>query len=159
MRQNSLNVTASIDAKSWSPSAPRAAWARHHDYAVNTSKVNAGMKINVIWENIKAACAKRGYLRLFTLDDGMFQGWTGTCDSILNYHLCLYAIRRSKRKGLLVREEGAVVASLIDDGLVSVELSKDMPLDRQQKVADELYDEITESWKIMGAIVEVVKTI
>lgn len=52
-----------------------------------------------------------------------------------------------------------MVASLIDDELVNVELNPDMPLERQQKVADKLYDVITESWRIMGASIEVVKTI
>lgn len=118
-----LNVTASIDAKVWLSSVPRGLWQCYHDYVVGTTKASSR-------------------LRLPNLVIRGFTPWRKACFSSGHGHItaslttiCVDILCQAKRDGLLVGE-GAVIASLIDDGVISVEIDHTLTKEQQEEVAD-----------------------
>jgi hypothetical protein len=150
-------ICISNDVSGWSPQADREKWCEHHDYLIGMTKAPRKFKLQKIWRGIHAVLSKRGYLNTIKLERGLFQGWTGCADSILNVHLSLFSTNESKRKGALLSSEAANTAGLIDDAVQAVELQGD--LDHMQAAADTHFLTTTETWNAAGAKIDTVKTI
>lgn len=152
-------IIMSNDVSGWSPLGDREAWSRHHDYLIGMTKAPQNLKLQDIWRNIEAYLAKRGFLASVALKKRLFQGWTGTCDSIFNVHISLYCVRKAKRAGLLLKSEGASTAGLIDDAVQAVELDPESSAEHQQAAADSHFATTAKTWSALGAELDVVKTL
>lgn len=73
--------------------------------------------------------------------------------------LQLYCVRKAKRAGLLLKTKAASTAGLIDDAVQAVELDPDATVEHQQRAADHHFATTAETWKSLGAELNVVKTI
>lgn len=93
------------------------------------------------------------------LPKALFQGWTGTMDSILNVHLSLYCVRVAKREGYLRDDEGAITAGLIDDAVQSIELSSKKSLEEQQISAQKHFQTTCKIWGTCAAKIDSIKTL
>lgn len=149
----------SNDVSGWSPLADRTAWAIHHDYVVETTKAPESFKLRHIWKSIHAVLAKRGFLATHKMDKGLFQGWTGCIDTLLNVRLSLFCVRRARRLGLLLRSEGANTAGLIDDAVQAVEFDKNAGVEHAQHAADSHFRITAETWVGVAAELDEVKTL
>lgn len=150
-------IIISNDVSGWSPSGDREAWGRHHDYVASIASKPEGLCMSNIWKGIRASLNKRGFINEVELRGGLFQGWTGTIDTMLNLHLSLYSVRVAKRRGILKGEEGAITASLIDDAVQAIELVGDLP--EQQAAASGHFATTLEVWKKCAAVIDSVKTL
>lgn len=99
-------MVISNDTSGWSDVGDREAWAMHHDYVYRTTTARGDISLEKIWGGIKAVLAKRGAYIHCDLPTGLFQGWTGTMDWLMNVRLSLYCVRLEKRAGRLRAEEG-----------------------------------------------------
>jgi len=149
----------SNDVSGWSPLGDRDAWSMYHDYLIRMTKAPGNLRLKSIWKGIGAYIAKRGFIAHSNLPKGLFQGWTGTCNSIFNVHISLYCVRKAKRAGLLLSSEAASTAGLTDDAVQAVELDPESTLEHQQRTADSHFRITAETWKSLGAELDTVKTI
>lgn len=154
-----LAVIVSTDISGWSPSASRKAWLEHHQYRINMTNIGQILDINKIIDGIDAGLHKRGFLRLKPLTDGLFQGWTGTLDTLLNILTCLYAVRVGKNRGYLPPEAKADTAGLIDDAVQGVEFPSWMTHEQAQLAANQHLNTTQTVWSWISAEVSMVKTI
>ncbi|APG78075.1 RNA-dependent RNA polymerase [Wuhan insect virus 15] len=147
----------SLDVSGWSPSGDREAWGEHHDYVARITSIPRGLCLKNIWHDVLAVLNKRGYVNAIPVEKGLFQGWTGTLDTLLNVRLSLYCVREAKRMGYLKGEEGAITAGLIDDAVQAVELVGTP--EEQQRAADEHFKTTERVWSQMAAKIDTVKTL
>lgn len=153
------SIIVSTDISGWSPSANRDAWVRHHQYVIDMTSTGKHISINTVLSGIHAVVAKRGYLAKRALHDGLFQGWTGTCDTLLNNKVCLYAVRIGKDKGYLSEKCTADTASLIDDAVQGIQFPS-FYSEREAQIAADMHLETTQLvWKWISAEVSMVKTL
>lgn len=150
-------IIVSNDVSGWSPQGDREAWALHHDYIARMSKIPRGLCMRNIWRTPIAVLNKRGYINSVSLPSGLFQGWTGTMDTLLNVHLSLYSVRESKRNKILSDREGAITAGLIDDAVQAIELCGN--LEERQNAADGHFATTVAVWAGAGAEIDAVKTL
>ncbi|CAH0392074.1 unnamed protein product [Bemisia tabaci] len=129
------SLIVSMDIKGWSPEADREAWARHHDYVVHTCKAPDFLKMRRVWKGICAVVCKRGFIAIHPLLKGLFQGWTGLLDTLLNVRAVLYSIRIAREKENLANNEAAYVASLIDDTVLATQYDSSLGIDHAQDAA------------------------
>ena len=154
---NKRVIIISNDVSGWSPSGDRSAWSAHHDYLVKTTKAPRSFCLNSIWEGVQAILNKRGFIKSCPLPSGLFQGWTGTADTVLNVHMSLYCMRMAKLKGILVKDDVAITAGLIDDAVQAIELHG--TIEQQQQAADVHFDTTCKIWSELAAEIDFVKTI
>lgn len=76
--------------------------------------------MNSMWTKITTVLSKRGYHKKVAVPRALFQGWTGTLDTLLNARLSLYCVREGRSNGTLTKEEAAIIAGLIDDAVQAV---------------------------------------
>ena len=76
-----------------------------------------------IWQSIEMAADKQVFVGHCALPKVLFQGWTGTLDSLMNVRLSLYCVCRAKWEGHLMKNERATTAGLMDDAVQVVELA------------------------------------
>lgn len=91
------HVSISNDVSGWSPQVDRNFWGMHHDYVLRTTTAPKDITMEKILGPIKGAISKRGTVALYPLQTGLFQGWTGTMDSLLNVRFTLYCVRLAKQ--------------------------------------------------------------
>lgn len=152
-----LCIIVSNDVSGWSPQGDREAWSVHHDYVVATTKAPSNLCLRHIWRGIRMGIDKRGYSGCRPLPKGLFQGWTGTLDSLLNVRLSLYCVRVAKRQGFLLKNEGATTAGLIDDAVQAVELGKD--IEHAQQATDAHFRITCDTWSGLSAEISKEKTL
>lgn len=93
------------------------------------------------------------------LPRGLFQGWTATLDSLMNVRISSFCVRKAKRAGYLFKSEAATTAGLIDDAVQAIEIAKGTTLEHSQDAADAHYNTTCETWKLLAAELDMVKTI
>nr|AXA52552.1 putative RdRp-complex [Linepithema humile qinvirus-like virus 1] len=152
-------IMMSNDVSGWSPLGDRDSWAQHHDYLISMTKAPSNLKLKDIWKGMGAYVAKSGLMASTSLTKGLFQGWTGTCDSMFNVHISLYCVSKAKSAGWLLSSEAANTAGLMDDAVQAVELDPSSSIEHQQRAADSHFATTAETWKSLGAELDVVKTI
>jgi len=158
VRSNRPTLIVSNDAAGWSDTGPRRLWAQHHDYVLRTTTAPKGIKLENIWDNMVAYMNKRGDVRHFPATETLFQGFTGTMDSLLNDRLSLYCVRVAKEKHLLREHEGARTAAMIDDAVQALVFDSDTTDDRLQTIVDQHYDTTFTVWANVGAELDKHKT-
>jgi hypothetical protein len=82
-KDSKISLVISCDITGWSPQGDRAAWSKHHDYVVHTTKAPKYLKLETIWRNMYACMSKRGLVARHELTKGLFQGRTATLDSLI----------------------------------------------------------------------------
>ncbi|APG78069.1 RNA-dependent RNA polymerase [Hubei qinvirus-like virus 1] len=152
-------IIISNDVSGWSPQGDRKAWAEHHDYVVHTSDCPEGFNLLKIWSGISSVLSRRGFLAVEKLQTGLFQGWTGTCDTTLNIHASLFCVRAGKRAGYLDEEDVATTAGLIDDAMQGLEFKEGTTVERAQNAADRHFETTCRMWKGLAAEIDQVKTL
>ena len=151
-------ILISNDAKGWSDVGPRCAWAKHHDYVFQTIKNAPNVKLENLWKNTRATINKRGYVNSFSATATMFQGFTGTMDSLLNDRITLFTVREARKLGLLGKGGYVRTAALIDDAIQAIFMAKETTLKDAQRLADQQFDITATVWKKLGAELDDVKT-
>ena len=151
-------ILISNDAKGWSDVGPRCAWAEHHDYVFQTIKNAPNVRLENLWKNTRATINKRGYVNCFNATATMFQGFTGTMDSLLNDRITLFAVREARKLGLLGKGGYVRTAALIDDAIQAIFMPRDTTFKSGQKLADHQFDITANVWKKLGAELDDVKT-
>lgn len=152
-------LVISDDVKGWSPRGDRNAWGDHHDYVVRTTKAPRYLTLAKLWKSMHACLSKRGIVGRTLLPKGLFQGWTATLDSLMNVRISLFCVRKAKRAGYLFKSEAATTAGLIDDAVQAIEMAKNTPKEHAQDAANAHYETTCETWKLLAAELDVVKTI
>nr|QMP82146.1 RNA-dependent RNA polymerase [Collembolan qin-related virus OKIAV112] len=153
------NIIISNDTSGWSPSAPREAWAQHHDYKVSLTSLGDGFELVKLLDGIHAGMAKRGFLAHDELKGGLFQGWTGTADSLFNVSISTYCVRKGKEAKYLPEQTRATTAGLIDDAVQSFSLPDGTTKAFAQNAANKHYETTRETWGKLGASLSESKTI
>ena len=88
----------------------------------------------------------------------MFQGFTGTMDSLLNDRITLFAVREARTLGLLGKGGYVRTAALIDDAIQAIFMSKDTNFEDAQSLADRQFDITANVWRKLGDELDNVKT-
>jgi hypothetical protein len=71
-----------------------------------------------------------GLISVVNLDKGLFQGWTGTFDLLINVKLSLFCMKKAKCAGYLFTNKAATTAGPIDNAVQAVEM--DLSTGKQQ---------------------------
>lgn len=156
--QEASTVIVSNDVSGWSPSADREAWTEHHDYVLHTTQCPEDIGLNKVWKGMQATIAKRGYLATCKLPRGLFQGWTGTMDTLLNVRLSLYCLKVAKEQGFMGDGESSITAGLIDDAVQAIVMAKDRTPEEKQIMADRHFQTTCDTWQGAAAKIDEVKT-
>uniref|UniRef100_A0A5S6Q352 Reverse transcriptase domain-containing protein n=1 Tax=Trichuris muris TaxID=70415 RepID=A0A5S6Q352_TRIMR len=89
---------------------------------------------------------------------GMFQGFTGTMDTVLHVHMLYFCTHEAKRKKILKSTEAARAAALIDDAIISVPLDISRTAAEAQHTADVFLYHVRETYLKLGFIIDMGKT-
>lgn len=61
---------------------------------------------------------KREIRRYHESKSGMFQGWTGTADTLLHTHMLMYITYKARESNIISFRESAYMLTLIDDAVL-----------------------------------------
>ncbi|KAI0980860.1 hypothetical protein GJ496_003617 [Pomphorhynchus laevis] len=70
------------------------------------------------WDKIKVVINKREWIKTADASTGMFQGFTGTMDTLLHLHVAYFCIREGKASKIIEQDEFVIAMTLIDDGVI-----------------------------------------
>lgn len=165
-RRKTIWVVSS-DVSSWSPKAPRELWAQFNDLIMEMTAAPKELRIRKVWEGISNLLAKRGYLRASSTSKGMYQGWTGTGDSVMHNALLGYIVNQAKRKGILNPKVTASTATLIDDAVQIIVFDDgdfaNMDPEERENLLSEICRrygvQIREGYSDCGGVIDLAKTI
>ena len=85
--------------------------------------------IRAAFRDLKLILARRGTHRSHYIPNGMIQGWTGTCDTIMHAMMTSYCIRKAKDQGLISHETTGTSLAMIDDAVIVVNFKDDVSQD------------------------------
>ncbi len=153
------NLIISLDVSGWSPNAMRETMFEHHHYVLRTCAIGQAYDITELWSRIKLLISKRGVFHEALGNKGMFQGFTGTMDTVFHVHMLYFCVYEAKRKHILSKSEAARAAALIDDAIISVPLDISRILVDAQQTADVFLDHVRDTYKQLGFILDISKTL
>ncbi|KAI0986839.1 hypothetical protein GJ496_001588 [Pomphorhynchus laevis] len=116
-------VVISLDVCGWSPNDICEKFMHHHRYILETTNVTGNYKIETLWDKIEVIINKRGWIKSANAKAGMFQGFTGSMDTMLHVHVAYFCISEGKRLGIIRQDEAAIVLAMIDDGVICLPFS------------------------------------
>ncbi len=89
----------------------------------------------------------------------MFQGFTGTMDTVLHVHMLYFCIHEAKRKMILKNTDAARAAALIDDAIIYVPLDMTRTPAEARHTADSFLNHVRETYLKLGFMTDMGKTI
>uniref|UniRef100_A0A5S6Q3P8 Uncharacterized protein n=1 Tax=Trichuris muris TaxID=70415 RepID=A0A5S6Q3P8_TRIMR len=131
----------------------------YNQYVLRTCAVGQRYDITELWSSIKLLISKRGTFHEAPGDKGMFQGFTGTMDTVFHVHMLYFCIYEAKRKHVLSRSEAARAAALIDDAIISVPLDMSRTKAEAQRTENVFLDHIRDTYKQLGFVVDIGETL
>ncbi|KAI0985247.1 hypothetical protein GJ496_002290 [Pomphorhynchus laevis] len=102
---------------------------------------------------------KRGWVKYANVDTGMFQGFTGTMDTLLHLHVAYFCIKEGKRVGIIQPEESAIAMAMIDDRVICLPFSASRSPSEKAETARAFYNHIIRIYKLLGLTIDRDKTI
>lgn len=151
------HLIVSTDIKSWSPKANREAIFAHHEYLQTLTTKPVFVKH--LWDKMWVRSMKQNVDVSFKSPGGMFQGWTGTTDTIFHVHMISWSIRRLKNKGILLPDEQSSISTLIDDAVVSLSVSSRRSDEDVSRLCREFYNELRDCYMKLGMEIDETKTL
>lgn len=114
-RNSGKALIISIDITKFSPRMNRDFMLTHHDMMLAMTNAPAGYTFRKLWKQLHVGINKRGIRYCFVSNTGDFQGWAGTCNSLLHANVIEYMINRLKGKGIISKFTLVLPAANIDD--------------------------------------------
>jgi hypothetical protein len=131
----------------------------HHDMMLSMTNVPAGYTFRKLWKQLHIGSNKRGIRYCFLSETGDFQGWAGTCNSLLHAILIEYSINRLKGKGIISKFILVLPAANIDDAAYVFQFPARTTDTEAGKVAKVLYRELVGIYLELGFEIAITKTV
>lgn len=152
-------VIMSLDVSGWSPNANRKRMFEHIRYVLSLTKHGNDIDYEYYWDKFQLLIAKRGSFMTAPGDSGMYQGFTGTLDTVLHQHMLFFAVRKAKSNGILKFNESAYGMCLIDDGVIALELDSSRSDDDIDRTSNLFSDHVIKVYNELGYKIDKIKTL
>lgn len=152
-------VLYSLDVQQWSPKMPRICLYDHHQYVLETTCSPDGLNIRKVLSGIEIAINKRGIYTHVPLEEGDFQGWFGTMNSVLHAHIQSYCIRKLKEMKILDKSSNGESMVMIDDAVLKINFPRSMRPEARQEAAGKIATAIQQIYASLGFNLSMDKTV
>jgi hypothetical protein len=182
-RNSGKSLIISIDITKFYPRLNRGFMLAHHDMMLSMTNVLAGYTFPKLWKQLHVGINKCGIQYCFLLETGMptydvvtdgycsvlckdpfnlardFQGWAGTCNSLLHVNLIEYTINQLKGKSIISQYTLVLPAANIDDAAFVFQFPAGTTDTEAGKVVKVLYKELVGIYHELGFEIAVAKTV